>query len=122
MYRTAQKMKEAAVAAALEQAMKYMSKDPEENIPKIMALVDKILPEDWYKEQRQAIWKAIKDKGNWYELIMKIWDLDPDIRDTFVRNFIIHASLSGSAKQETLETEEGSKRTSSNSRTENRSL
>lgn len=55
MHRTAQKMKEAAVSAALEQAMKYMSKDPKENVPKIMTFVDKILPEDWYKEQRQAI-------------------------------------------------------------------
>lgn len=107
MYRTAQKMKEAAVSTALEQAMKYMSKDPEENIPKIMTFVDKILPEDWYKEQRQAIWKAIEEKGNWYKLIMRIWELDPNVRDTFVRNFIIHASLSGSVKQETLEMEEG---------------
>lgn len=106
MYQVAQKIKETAITAALEQALKYTSKDPEENIPKIMSLVDKILPKEWYASQRKAVWHAIDTKDNWYQLMLKVWQLDPGIRDTFLKNFMIKASLSGSARQETVEQEE----------------
>ena len=49
---------------AINQALKYIEGDPEENIPKLMALVDKYSPEGWYAPQRDAIRKAIQEKGN----------------------------------------------------------
>ena len=79
----------------------YLEKDPEVNIPKLMELVDKFVPDGWYESQRNAIRNAIQDKdSNWYKLILRIYELDPGVREAFFTNFIINASLKGSALQE----------------------
>jgi len=101
------KAKRAAMAVAVDQALGYLSKDPEQNIPKVMELVDKFSPDGWYEGQRGAIRNAIANKDNWYQLIMRIYDLDPGVREVFFRNFIINASLNGSAIQDDISAKEG---------------
>ena len=86
----------------IKQALKYMEKDPEENIPKLMDMVDKFAPDGWYEAQRNMIRKVIKERGNWYQLILRIYQLDPEVRKAFFQNFIFNASLKGSALQEQL--------------------
>ena len=85
---------------AVNQAFKYIESDPETNIPKLMSLVDKYTPDGWYESQRDAIRKVIEEKGNWYQLMLKIYELDSEVRKTFFQNFLINASLNGSAMQE----------------------
>ena len=87
---------------AINQALKYVEGNPEENIPKLMALVDKYSPDDWYVGQRDAVRKVIDEKGNWYQLILKLYELDPGIRKAFFQNFLFNASLKGSAVQEEM--------------------
>ncbi|MDD3206491.1 MAG: radical SAM protein [Lachnospiraceae bacterium] len=101
-----EKAKAAAISASLSQAIKYLDKDPDTNIPKIMDLVDKVSADGWYEEQRKAIRNVIEEKNHWYELMMKIWQLDVDVRNTFFKNFMVNASLSGSAVQESVREEE----------------
>ena len=84
----------------IKQALHYLEKNPEENIPKLMELVDRFSPEGWYESQRRAIRKGIEEKGNWYQLILRLYELDPGVRETFFENFILNASLKGSALQE----------------------
>ena len=94
-------VKNTAFTAAINSGLKYLEKDPETNIPKLMELVDKFTPKDWYKSQRDAIRNAIQDTdSNWYKLIMNLYQLDPGVRKTFFQNFIVNASLKGSARQE----------------------
>ena len=92
---------------AISQALKYIEGGPEENLPKLMALVDKFTPAGWYESQRGAIRNTIHEKNNWYQLILKIYDLDPDIRKTFFQNFLFNASLKGSAMQNSIKEKEG---------------
>ena len=99
-------IKNAAFASAIQAALKYMDKDPETNIPKVMSIVDKAAPEGWYAGQRNAIRQGIAEKGNWYELATKVWELDPEVRKTFFTNFIVNASLKGSALQKETEEKE----------------
>ena len=95
------KAKQAALAAAVKTGLGYLEKDPEVNIPKLMELVDKFVPDGWYEAQRNAIRNAIQNKdSNWYKLILRIYELDPGVREAFFTNFIINASLKGSALQE----------------------
>ena len=101
------KMKNAALNAAIQQVLSYLEKDPETNIPKLMDLVDKLVPEDWYRSQRAAFRRTIDRKDNWYQLIMKVYELDPEVRKTFFRNFILNASLLGSATQNETAEQEG---------------
>lgn len=92
---------------AINQALKYIEGNPEENLPKLMALVDKYTPDDWYKGQRAAIRNVIEKKNNWYQLILKIYDLDPGIRQAFFQNFLLNSSLKGSATQNETKKKEG---------------
>ena len=99
-------LKDAAISAVVEQMLHYLEKDPETNIPKIMKLIDTVTPKDWYAKQRAAFRNAIDKKDNWYQLIMKVYELDPGVRETFFRNFILNASLQGSARQEAVSAKE----------------
>ena len=87
---------------AVNQALKYLEKNPEENLPKLMAMVDKVTPKDWYVSQRNAVRKTLEEKGNWYDFILRLWDLDPEVRKTIFQNLILNASLTGSARQDEL--------------------
>ncbi|MCQ4637740.1 radical SAM protein [Anaerovorax odorimutans] len=71
----------------------YLEKDPETNIPKLMEFVDHVFPKDEFASQRAAIHKAIDEKNNWYQLIMRVYDLDPETRVTFFRNFMLNGNL-----------------------------
>lgn len=101
-----EKAKITAMSASLSKAWEYLGKDPETNIPKLLDMVDKVAPEGWYESQRQAFHHAIEEKNNWYELIMKVWELDEGVRNTFFHNFIVNASLVGSARQEAVAEQE----------------
>lgn len=57
-----EKAKSAAITAAVSTALNYLEKDPEGNIPKVMDLVDRLCPEDWYVPQRRAFREAIAAK------------------------------------------------------------
>ncbi len=87
-------------AFGFNQAMKYLEKDPEANIPKLMELADRFMPKDQFPEQRAAFHKAIDEKNNWYELIMKVYDLDPGVRTAFFKNFILNENIFGWPVQE----------------------
>ena len=85
-------VKESMQNFAINQALKYIEGNPDENIPKLMALADKLLPEGWYGTQRDAIRKSIDEKNNWYQLILKLYELDPGVRKAFFQNFLFNAS------------------------------
>ena len=99
MKRSAEGLRNTAFSAAIHTALEYLEKNPEENIPKAMKLMDQALPDGWYEGQRAAFRKAIEEKGNWYQLIMKVYQLDVGVRKTFFQNFIVNSALKGSAIQ-----------------------
>ena len=84
----------------VNRALNYLKKNPEENIPKLMNMVNKFAPADLFPAQRAAFDKAIEEKNNWYQLIMKVYQLDEGVRDTFFQNFMVNANLQGWPKQE----------------------
>lgn len=99
-------VKESMQNFAIQQALKYIEGNPDENIPKLLSMVDK-LPADWYGAEREAILTAVEEKNNWYQLILKVYELDPEIRKAFLQNFLINASLKGSAVQQEVQQREG---------------
>lgn len=68
---------EAAERLALYKIIDYLDEDPAEHIEKIMGLVNKFTPDDVFPTQRAAFSHAIEAKTNWYELMMKVFDLNP---------------------------------------------
>ena len=93
-------IKETMQNFAVNQALKYIEGNPDENLPKLMELVDKFSPEGWYEEQRNAIRTVITEKNNWYQLVLRLYELDPGVRKAFFQNFLFNASFKGSATQQ----------------------
>lgn len=89
-----------AKAFGFDQAIKYLEKDPVTNIPKLADLVDGFFKKEEFEEQRKAVMSAVEKKDNWYQLIMKIYELDAGARTTFFRNFILNEVFFGWPEQE----------------------
>lgn len=78
-------IKDAVQVFAVNQALNYLEGDPKKNIPKLMEMVDHFMPEGWYGSQRDAIRQVIEEKNNWYQLILRLYELEPGVRKAFSR-------------------------------------
>ena len=80
---------QSAERAALNKLIDYLDDNPKENIDKIMDLVNKLVPNRVFPVQREAFTNVIKSRGNWYDLIMRIFDLNPKMRTKLLKALII---------------------------------
>ena len=86
--------------AAMMKTVDYLL--AEKNICNIMNMLDKVAPADVFPTQRETFKKVIAEKNNWYELIMKIFDLNPEFRNEFLKNFIVDGNLMAWPKLEEM--------------------
>ncbi len=89
---------------AINQALNYLTKNPEENLPKLMSWVDKFAGdgEDSFKLQRNAFRRVVNDPtSNWYQLIMNVAkNVDNEVLKTIFTNFFVTANLVGWKRQQ----------------------
>ena len=88
--------------AALMKTMDYLLEDPEHNVTTIMDMLDKVAPANLFPSQRQAFRTAIDAKNNWYQLIMNILDLNPQVRDRLVKNLVVDGNIMAWPQQEKM--------------------
>ena len=90
----------------IEQAIKFMYKDPEKNLPKLMDWADTFC-KGRFPGQRAAIRRAIEDPTYpYYDFIRhRMNEVDHDVLTTIVVNFFINANMVGCEKQEKLREE-----------------
>ena len=99
-------VKEKALDMSLDLAMGYLEKDPEENLPRLMAMARRLMPDQEYKAKLDQFDRVISDKDdNMHKLLVSLFtDIDSEVRKTCVRNFILNAfykwSKSRSANEE----------------------
>lgn len=90
--------------ATLKTAFYYLEKNPEKNIHKLMALVDKFAGDgpDSFPTQREAFRNVLADSdNNMYQLIMSILnDIDKEVLKATLENFFFNANIVGWPKQE----------------------
>jgi len=86
---------------AMRQALKYMEKDPDENLPKLIDWADKVDKNGEFEKYRKHFRRWIEDKdGNWYKYMKSLWtDIDDGVRMRFFENFMIHACYTGIQRQ-----------------------
>lgn len=84
---------QAAQKAALNKLIDYLNSNPEENIDKIMDLVNKLVPDNVFPAQRAAFTNVIKSRGNWYDLIMKVFQLNPEMRSKLLKCLIVDGNI-----------------------------
>jgi MoaA/NifB/PqqE/SkfB family radical SAM enzyme len=93
---------------AIKQAVNYLVKDPEKNLPKLMDWVDKISKGE-FENQRNNARSAINDPSNPYHgYIMNIVSgIDKEVLKTFFVNFILNANMIGWDREEKLRDQYG---------------
>ncbi len=89
-------------ARPLNKLIDYLDEDPKAHIDKIMALVDKLVPESVLTSQRRAFDTAIRERNNWYRLMMRIFDLNPAVRTKLLKVLIADCSILGWPMQEKM--------------------
>lgn len=82
-----------AERAALYKLIDYVDEDPEARIPKIMDTIDRYTPKDVFPTQRAAFRNAIDGRSNWYELILKAFRLNPEVRTRLLKALIVDANI-----------------------------
>ncbi len=92
----------AAKKAGINAILKYLDKNPEENLGKVMDLAD-TLAGNVFEHQRGLVRKAIVDdpESNWRKLVLRILnDTDPKQKSKVLSNFFINAVFDGWKRQD----------------------
>ena len=84
---------QAAERTALYKLIDYVDESPETRIPKLMDAVDKYVPADVFPAQRSAFRHAIDSQSNWYQLMMRIFRLNPEVRGRLLKSFLVDANV-----------------------------
>ena len=84
---------QAAERAALYKLIDYVDEDPEARIPKIMDTIDTYTPASVFPTQRAAFRSAIDDRSNWYQLILRAFRLNPEMRRRLLKTLIVDANI-----------------------------
>ena len=90
----------AAKRTALYKVIDYVMADPEKNVDKILNMVDKVVPKTIFTNQRKAFREAIDTKSNWYQLVMKLLHLNPEVMPQFLKTFLVDANFLAWEQQE----------------------
>lgn len=91
---------EFAKRTAANKAIDYLLEDPQAHIETMMDTINKIVPDALFPSQRKAFTKAIEDKNNWYQLLLRIQELDKEVAGPLFKTFLTEANLIAWDKQE----------------------
>lgn len=79
--------------SVLNKLIDYLLADPENRSRKIMDLTDRALPKNLFANQRIAIRRAIDTQNNWYQLIMRLASMNPEVMPQLLKSFIVDGNL-----------------------------
>lgn len=90
----------------MKTAFRYIGKDPDKNLPKLLKWVDRFAGEgpNNFAVQREAFRRVVEDPdNNMHKLLWSIWeDIDEDVLKTIFENFLMNAVLLGWPIEEEL--------------------
>lgn len=86
----------------IKRALKHLNKDPDKNIPKILAWIEKFDKDSVVERQLRTLRKIIGDnENNWYKLVKSLWtDIDDGVRKRIFENLVINATIVGGPRQD----------------------
>lgn len=91
---------DAVKRAALVKVVDYLLKDPENNMPRVMDKLDALLPDSLFASQRNSFKRAIDEQDNWYQLLLRVAHLNPEVCGPLVKNFLIESNILAWSEQE----------------------
>lgn len=86
---------------AIEQGLKFLVKQPTNNLEKMLEWVEKIPMAPHHKDDVQNVKQFLKDKeSNWYKLADRLLtEIDPHVKEKFAVNFFLNSNFLGVPKQ-----------------------
>jgi len=93
--------KESTKAFGVKRVLRYIDRNPDENVPKILNWLEKHDKGNRVTDQVRTVRMAIENKdNNWYKLLKSLWtDIDGGVRRRLFENFVINTSMIGGARQ-----------------------
>ena len=91
-----------AKRAAANKLVDYLLDDPDRNLPKTMARLDALLPDALFPSQRAAFSQAIEEKSNFYQLLLKVASMNPEVMGPLIKTFLVDANLMAWGEQERM--------------------
>lgn len=91
---------EFAKRTAANKAIDYFLEDPQTRIESLMSTINTIVPDALFTAQRQAFTRSIEERNNWYQLLMRLSDLDADVIGPLLKTFLTEANLIAWDEQE----------------------
>ena len=82
-----------ATRKALYKVVDYLLEDPETHFEKAMNTINKLTPKSVFYSQRSAFTQSIADKNNWYQLLMKVIKLNPEVMPDLIKTVAIDANI-----------------------------
>ncbi len=89
-----------AKRTAANKAIDYLLEDPEKNISAMMERINAMVPDALFPSQRKAFTRSIEEKNNWYQLLLRISDLDKEYVSRLAKAFLTESNLVAWDKQE----------------------
>ena len=84
---------QAAERAALNKLVDYVTEDPEGRITKLMDTVDRYVPANVFPAQRHAFRSAIDSRSNWCQLMIRVFDLNPEVASRLIKCFLVDGNV-----------------------------
>ena len=97
-------IKHSLSAFGVKKVFRYLSKNPEKNLYKVINWLKAYDKQGMLKSQIKNVEDVVKDpENNWYKFIMQLFkDVDNGILEKILENFIINATMIGSKRQEEM--------------------
>ncbi len=98
-------VKQLVSTALMNEGLKYIEKNPMENMPKLLDWAEKIVTRENHKKYLQNFREIVADPdNNWYKLMERYFDeLSPNTRKKFLINYMVNSGIVGIPMQDKAE-------------------
>ena len=102
-------IKNKAIEIAIKQGLEKIKEDPDKNLPKLIEIIKKFDKDNMWASKYEFLEKITKDKdNNWNKYIRNILeDIDDDIIEKFLCNFIVNSAIKGISRNHEIKETEG---------------
>ena len=79
--------------AVLFKMVDWLLANPEANMKRIMDISDRVLPKNLFGNQRSSFRQLIAEENNWYQLLIKLMHLNPEVMPQLIKSFLVDGNL-----------------------------
>ncbi|MDK2928358.1 MAG: hypothetical protein PWR31_2049 [Bacillota bacterium] len=94
-------VKKVAAELALDQAVKYLGRDPERNLPRILSFAEKVAPDEGQKENVRKLRARMEGDPGVLRQVQRLCS-NPRMLKKFINNWVLNAMLLGGPRRNAL--------------------